>query len=107
MNETQKDLLAAADHIRDCNEVIAAEEKKRKERHAYYERLHAYIAQEIRLAMQQEKLEITDGVSRAAVAYIRASMIMQAIEFDVRENHVESIPKDHIERKRAQLIYQI
>lgn len=67
-------------------------------------RLKEYISHEIRLAMQQQMVDSLDGVTRGAVADIRAQMIMNAIEFDVRNSHVTEIPRDHIDRKVKELL---
>lgn len=101
---SKEGLLQAAEHIRSCNEAQAESDRLEKELRMHNAQLHEYIAHEIRLAMQQEKLDDLNGITRAAVADIRASMIMQAITFDIRGSHVTTIPSDHIERKTKQLI---
>lgn len=96
-------MMKAADHIRQCNEAQDESDRREKERLDHNARLKEFIAHEIRLAMQQEKLDNLNGVTRGAVADIRAQMIMSAIELGVHESHVTHIPQDHIDRKTAEL----
>jgi hypothetical protein len=67
-------------------------------------RLKEYISHEIRLAMQQQMTDSLSGVARGAVADIRATMIMNAIEFDIRQGHVTEISHDHIDQKSKELV---
>ena len=98
------DYLKAAEHIRSCNTAQEEIDRREKERQAHNTLLREFIAHEIRLAMQQEKLDNLNGLTRAAVADICTSMIMNAIEFDVHQSHVTEIPQDHIDLKVRELL---
>ena len=100
------DLQKAADHIQSVREAEEALEAKYKTEQLHWEKLHEYIAHEIRLAMQQETADRLNGLSRTAVAEIRAMRILNAIDFGIPESHVTEIPSDHIERRVSQLINQ-